>query len=46
MSITTAERKQRVSTLREEHEAYFIKKSTPNALYIPKMAYRPSGTTC
>tara|TARA_R110000796_G_scaffold147660_5_gene264418 strand:+ start:373 stop:906 length:534 start_codon:yes stop_codon:yes gene_type:complete len=43
MSITTAERKQRVSTLREEHEAYFIKKSTPNALYIPKMAYRPSG---
>jgi hypothetical protein len=43
MAITTAERKQRVSTLKEEHEAYFQTEGKINALYIPKMAYRPSG---
>jgi hypothetical protein len=43
MAITTAERKQRVSTLKEEHEDYFQTEGKVNALYIPKMAYRPSG---
>jgi hypothetical protein len=43
MAITTAVRKQRVSTLKEEHEDYFQKEGKINALYIPKMAYRPSG---
>jgi hypothetical protein len=43
MAITTAERKQRTATLKEEHEAYFQTEGKINALYIPKMAYRPSG---
>ena len=43
MAITTAERKQRVSTLKEEHEDYFQTEGKLKALYIPKMAYRPSG---
>jgi len=43
MAITTAVRKQRVSTLKEGHEDYFQKEGKVNALYIPKMAYRPSG---
>ena len=43
MAISTAERKKRVSELRETHEAYFQTEGKVNALYIPKMAYRPSG---
>ena len=43
MAISTAERKKRVSDLREVHENYFQTEGKINALYIPKMAYRPSG---
>ena len=43
MAISTAERKKRVSELRETHEDYFQTEGKINALYIPKMAYRPSG---
>jgi hypothetical protein len=42
-SMTPTERKQKVAKLREEHEDYFQKSGNTNALYIPKMAYRPSG---
>ena len=43
MAISTAERKKRVSDLRKLHEDYFQTEGKINALYIPKMAYRPSG---
>ena len=42
-SMTPAERKEKVNKLREEHEDYFQKEGKINALYIPKMAYRPPG---
>jgi len=42
-SMTPQERKAKVLELRKEHEDYFQKESNVNALYIPKMAYRPSG---
>tara|TARA_Y100000356_G_scaffold133205_1_gene139908 strand:- start:474 stop:986 length:513 start_codon:yes stop_codon:yes gene_type:complete len=41
--MTPAERKKRVAKLREEHEDFFQKNGIINALYIPKMAYRPTG---
>lgn len=41
--MTPAERKKKVSELREEHEDYFQKNGNLDALYIPKMAYRPTG---
>ena len=41
--MTPQERKAKVLKLREEHENYFQKTGNINALYIPKMAYRPSG---
>lgn len=41
--MTPSERKQKVAALREEHEDYFQTIGNINALYIPKMAYRPSG---
>ena len=41
--MTPQERKEKVLKLREEHENYFQKEGNINALYIPKMAYRPSG---
>ena len=41
--MTPSERKEKVGKLREEHEEYFQKIGDVNALYIPKMAYRPSG---
>jgi hypothetical protein len=41
--MTPTERKTKVSKLKEEHENYFQKSGNTNALYIPKMAYRPSG---
>jgi len=41
--MTPAERKAKVKELREEHEDYFKKEGIINALYIPKMAYRPTG---
>tara|TARA_R100000951_G_C2620545_1_gene174316 strand:- start:441 stop:998 length:558 start_codon:yes stop_codon:yes gene_type:complete len=43
MGLTPAERKAKVTKLREEHEDYFQTEGKLNALYIPKMAYRPSG---
>jgi len=41
--MTPAERKLKVAELRKGHEDYFQKEGIINALYIPKMAYRPSG---
>jgi len=41
--MTPQERKAKVLELRKEHEDYFQTSSNINALYIPKMAYRPSG---
>ena len=41
--MTPQERKAKVQKLREEHENYFQTMGVINALYIPKMAYRPSG---
>lgn len=43
MGLTPDERKQKVNKLKEEHEDYFQKSGNVNALYIPKMAYRPKG---
>ncbi len=43
MGLTPAQRKEKVAKLREEHQDYFDSNNKPNALYIPKMAYRPSG---
>tara|TARA_R100000742_G_C4278484_1_gene101352 strand:+ start:414 stop:953 length:540 start_codon:yes stop_codon:yes gene_type:complete len=43
MGLTPAQRKGKVAKLREEHEDYFQTEGKINALYIPKMAYRPSG---
>ena len=43
MAITTVERKSRISKLKETHDSYFQLEGNKNALYIPKMAYRPSG---
>ena len=41
--MTPQERKAKVLELRKEHEDYFQTVGNINALYIPKMAYRPSG---
>ena len=41
--MTPAERKAKVAELREEHVPWFKKTKKENALYIPKMAYRPTG---
>ena len=41
--MTPQERKAKVQELRKEHEDYFQTVGNINALYIPKMAYRPSG---
>ena len=43
MGLTPDQRKKKVAKLREEHEDYFQIEGNVNALYIPKMAYRPSG---
>ena len=43
MGLTPAQRKEKVAKLREEHQEYFNISNLKNALYIPKMAYRPSG---
>lgn len=42
-SLTPQLRKERIEKLREEHQEYFINNEIPDATYIPKMAYRPSG---
>ena len=39
--MTPTERKEKVKELKKEHEKFF--KAYPDALYIPKMAYRPPG---
>ena len=41
--MTPEERKASVKTLRVEHEYYFKESNNENAIYIPKMAYRPTG---
>ena len=43
MGLTPQQRKDKVKALREEHEDYFQTEGIINALYIPKMAYRPKG---
>jgi|TARA_R110001592_G_scaffold250155_1_gene512781 hypothetical protein len=43
MGLTPDQRKSKVAKLREEHEDYFQKEGKLDALYIPKMAYRPKG---
>ena len=43
-NMTPAERKAKVAELRQEHQPYFDKtRSGFDQLYIPKMAYRPTG---
>ena len=42
-SMTPQERKAKVLELKKENEDYFQTIGNINALYIPKMAYRPSG---
>lgn len=39
--MTTEERKQRISELREHHQPVFDALDMTNALFFPKMAYRP-----
>lgn len=41
--MTPQERKNKIAILRQMHEDYFQKDGIINALYIPKMAYRPQG---
>ena len=41
--MTPEERKAKVLELRKEHENHFESTNNKNALYIPKMAYRPTG---
>jgi len=43
MGLTPEQRKSKVAKLREEHQEYFDNENIKDALYIPKMAYRPSG---
>ena len=41
--MSPEERKAKVKKLRETHQEWFSNHDLTNALYIPKMAYRPSG---
>jgi len=41
--MTPTERKAKIAKLKEQHENYFQKIGNINAVYIPKMAYRPPG---
>ena len=41
--MTPEERKQKVNLLKQEHQEYFDTSGDPDALFIPKMAYRPPG---
>jgi hypothetical protein len=43
MALSITERKQKISILKKEHDAYFELQNDVNAVYIPKMAYRPAG---
>jgi hypothetical protein len=42
-TITATERAERIEKLKSEHQPYFDKIGKPNAVFIPKMAYIPSG---
>jgi len=42
-SMTPQERKTKVLELRKEHEPFLTEIGRKDALYIPKMAYRPTG---
>ncbi len=42
-TITSAERAERILKLKSEHQPYFDRIGKPNAVFIPKMAYIPSG---
>lgn len=39
----TLDRKTITAQLREKHQPYFNYKTIPDAIFIPKMAYKPSG---
>jgi hypothetical protein len=41
--ITQRDRLDKIDELRKEHQPYFDKIGKSNALFIPKMAYRPKG---
>lgn len=44
MSIsTTLTSADKISALREKHQPYFKEREIPNALFYPKMAYKPKG---
>ena len=43
MGLTPDQRKQKVAELKKEHQEYFDSNDLKDALYIPKMAYRPTG---
>lgn len=43
MGLTPEQRKIKIIKLRDKHINYFQTEDKINALYIPKMAYRPSG---
>jgi len=43
VNMTPTERKEKIAKLRKEHEDYFQTIDEIDALYMPKMAYRPSG---
>lgn len=42
-NITSKERALKTDELRKEHQPYFDKIGKSNALFLPKMAYRPAG---
>ena len=42
-SMTPVERKEKIAELRVEHQDYFVKNGIEDALYMPKMAFRPNG---
>jgi predicted transcriptional regulator len=42
-NITAQERATKIDILRQEHQPYFDKIGKSNALFLPKMAYRPPG---
>ena len=43
IKMSPTERKALVNELRKEHQQYFDNNNVTEALYIPKMAYRPTG---
>ena len=43
MGLTPEQRKKKVAELKKEHQDYFDDNNLKDALYIPKMAYRPTG---